>query len=164
MIYFGFGQKYILDFDQEQIAKDNAEELCRISKNWPNKFGLECSRLEDFQKRCSCNYGEIATGGVYDIPWVPKVNNFTGPDLGEKIQVRTLTCKDLYIRPKDFEKYPDHWFVLVHGQYPCPIMWVVGHINCTKATRIGWWGTPNDRPPCWWIKPEQLKAAPSYPF
>jgi hypothetical protein len=103
--------------------------------------------------------GEYAASLVYRIPWEGRINNFHGPDLGQKTQVRTLRGDwyDLIVRPTDA---PEHFYILVCGQYPHPWFNVVGHILGAKARQVGVWRTPNGRPPAWFVPQKELTPAP----
>jgi len=103
--------------------------------------------------------GELAASKVYRFKWEQRINIFHAPDLGCATQVRTLRRRhyDLIVRPADSD---DHFFILVTGQYPHPVFWVIGHIKGRNAKRPEWFVTVNNRPRAYFVPQRHLAAPP----
>jgi len=138
-------------------------EECREAGDWlrdramkggyKNKHGWagsdQLARQQHRDAECGCKAASIVYNLKYE--WRVRVNYFKRPDLGYATEVRTM--RRLVIRLDD----SDHnIFVLVRGHYPNPNWMVYGSIKGKAAKRPEWWGTPNDRPPCWWVPDEYL--------
>jgi hypothetical protein len=99
--------------------------------------------------------GEMAYCKMLSIYFVPTINTFKDPDVGNITQIRTTHRErgSLIIRKKD---PPDQLYVLMIGDMPT--FRFVGYILGSEGMRSQWWGTRGtDRPPCWWVPQEMLK-------
>ena len=96
--------------------------------------------------------GELAAARVMGIYPGFTVNNFTGPDMGTDIQVRTSRRNALIVAPKDNK---NERYVLVTGH--APEMVVVGWMWGYEAMDPKWFFDPNNnRPPAYFVPAEEL--------
>lgn len=96
--------------------------------------------------------GELATAKALGVYWVPTVNTFKLPDLGQiNIRATDHAGGRLIVRPKD----PAGIYVLVIVQaHKCN---VVGWIGAAEARRDLFKSQPDPKaPPCWAVPQEHL--------
>jgi hypothetical protein len=98
--------------------------------------------------------GEVAVAKALGRYWSAGVNIFKGPDLGERVQVRTRSRHDydLLVRPGDKS---DHAYIHVTGSAPVLRVWgwVWGH----EAKQPEWLREHGGRDPAYFVPADELR-------
>ncbi len=98
--------------------------------------------------------GELCAAKAIGRAWEYPIGTFKkGGDVG-RIQVRTRSNVDWDLNVRKDDRDEDI-FVLVVGV--APTFNVVGWLHGGDCKRVGWWGTYDHRPECWWVKQSFLK-------
>lgn len=118
---------------------------------------LNSEEIESWQVHIEGACAECAFAKGMDIHWHAPVDTFkTGYDVGG-FQIRSSEHLDgcLIVRPDDTDD--EATFYLVTGS--APYYTIRGWIVAREAKRLGWWGTKNNRPCCWWVNQSDLTDA-----
>jgi hypothetical protein len=125
------------------------------SRNSRSAHGLDESATSGMGYAIEGACAELACAKALNLYWPATVNTFSGPDIGETIQVRRRLNlpgkRDLYVRPNDDEKYA---YFLVWGL--CPNFEIVGYIWGKNAKIEKYYVDTKTRPPAWFIPPDDL--------
>jgi hypothetical protein len=123
-----------------------------VALKQPDKHGLKPQAAPT--KHIIGAAGEIAVAKHLDKYWPASVCTYKGPDLGEKIQVRTRSAHwaELTIRKDDD---PQHAFVLVTCE-ELPEMHIRGFL-WGHEVQEEWFRSPNDRPPAYFVPQEAIR-------
>lgn len=102
--------------------------------------------------------GEMAFCKCLGMYFMPTIDTYKSPDVGDNIQVRTRSEKwhDLLVRPNDKD---EDKFVLVVGKMP--IFSVIGWAYGSEAKHKKWLQSYGDRPPAYFMPQRALHDASS---
>src|SRR4029453_15200055 len=127
--------------------------LRSLAKNRRQANGLMQEHTEPWSIDIEGAAAELAVARTVNQFWSASSEAFGPADVGGRIQVRWADsdAKRLIVHESDPD---DHVFVFVVGRAPCyrVMGWIIGK----DAKRPEWFGTPNSRPPCYWVPIEHL--------
>jgi hypothetical protein len=122
-----------------------------VARKLKPKYGMTSDPL---QAHIDGARGEYAFCKAWNIHWPATVNNFSGADVGDKVQIRTRMNNryELYVRPLDNEK---HIWVLMRANPPHYeyVGWMYGR----DAKKDEWLKTHGNRPPAHFVPNEELE-------